>query len=155
MAASALMFNNIPQPNAPHPMAGTSANGSTSATDTGAGITANDFLTLLVTEMKNQDPTSAQDPNQYVNQLVGVNSLQQLIQINETLQGALWTPAPKAEPEIPTQSSGSLPVNLPTVQPQPIQQPSPLITHGNLSIPATSSAAHRVASALSHSTARL
>ena len=61
---------------------------SSSATGTGANaatITSNDFLTLLVTEMKNQDPTAATDPNEYINQLVQVNSLQQLISINETL----------------------------------------------------------------------
>ena len=60
--------------------------GSPSATST--TIAANDFLTLLVTEMKNQDPTATTDPNEYVNQLVQVNSLQQLISINETLQNA-------------------------------------------------------------------
>jgi len=64
---------------------GGSSNGST------ATIAANDFLTLLVTEMKNQDPTAATDPNEYVNQLVQVNSLQQLISINETLQKAAGT----------------------------------------------------------------
>ena len=54
-----------------------------------ASISANDFLTLLVTEMKNQDPTAQTDPNEYVNQLVQVNSLEQLISINETLQAGL------------------------------------------------------------------
>ena len=48
-------------------------------------ITSNDFLTLLVTELKNQDPTQPTDPNAYIQQLVGVNSLQQLIQINQGL----------------------------------------------------------------------
>jgi flagellar basal-body rod modification protein FlgD len=48
-------------------------------------ITANDFLQLLVAEMKNQDPTSQQDPNAYIDQLVQVNSLQQLIAINQDL----------------------------------------------------------------------
>jgi flagellar basal-body rod modification protein FlgD len=59
-------------------------------------ITSNDFLTLLVTELKNQDPTQPTDPNAYIQQLVGVNSLQQLIQINQglgsledTLDGAI------------------------------------------------------------------
>ena len=33
-------------------------------------ISANDFLTLLVTEMQNQDPTADTDPNEYINQLV-------------------------------------------------------------------------------------
>jgi flagellar basal-body rod modification protein FlgD len=59
------------------------ASSSGSAGDTGdATITADDFLTLLVTELQNQDPTSDTDPNAYVNQLVDVNSLQQLISIN-------------------------------------------------------------------------
>jgi flagellar basal-body rod modification protein FlgD len=35
--------------------------------------------------MKNQDPTASTDPNQYINQLVSVNSLEQLIDINSTL----------------------------------------------------------------------
>ena len=48
-------------------------------------INSNDFLTLLVAEMKNQDPTQPTDPNQYIQQLVGVNSLQQLISINSEL----------------------------------------------------------------------
>lgn len=53
--------------------------------DTGATITSTDFLTLLVTQLKNQDPTQPSDPTQYVSQLVGVNSLEQLIDINKQL----------------------------------------------------------------------
>ena len=56
----------------------------TTSTD-GSDISSNDFLTLLVTEMKNQDPTQPTDPNAYIQQLVGVNSLQQLIAINKEL----------------------------------------------------------------------
>jgi flagellar basal-body rod modification protein FlgD len=56
-----------------------------------SSITSNDFLTLLVTEMKNQDPTAQTDPNEYINQLVQVNSLQQLIEINGSLSSALGT----------------------------------------------------------------
>ena len=62
-----------------------SQNNVTASADSGSTITANDFLTLLVSEMKNQDPTQPTDPNQYIQQLVGVNSLQQLIQINQGL----------------------------------------------------------------------
>jgi flagellar basal-body rod modification protein FlgD len=58
------------------------ASTSTASTDNST-ITSNDFLTLLVTEMKNQDPTQPTDPNAYIQQLVGVNSLQQLIGINQ------------------------------------------------------------------------
>ena len=62
-----------------------------SSAENPASIAANNFLTLLVTEMKNQDPTATTDPNEWVNQLVQVNSLQQLISINETLKGSTGT----------------------------------------------------------------
>jgi flagellar basal-body rod modification protein FlgD len=47
---------------------------------------------LLVSELKNQDPTQPTDPNQYITQLAQVNSLEQLISINQgigTLDTAL------------------------------------------------------------------
>ena len=69
---------------------GTSSTGSsTDSSTSSATISANDFLTLLVTEMQNQDPTADQDPNEYINQLVQVNSLEQLIDINQTLSSDL------------------------------------------------------------------
>lgn len=63
----------------------TSGSGSTSSptASSSSTITANDFLTLLVAEMKNQDPTQPTDPNAYISQMVDVNSLQQLIGINQ------------------------------------------------------------------------
>lgn len=64
---------------------GSGTNGANGSSNASATISANDFLTLLVTEMQNQDPTTATDPNQYINQLVEVNSLEQLVQINQTL----------------------------------------------------------------------
>jgi flagellar basal-body rod modification protein FlgD len=66
-----------------------SSGGNQNSNGQSSGITANDFLTLLVTEMKNQDPTAQTDPNEYINQLVQVNSLQQLIEINQNLSSAL------------------------------------------------------------------
>jgi len=62
-----------------------SAGAASSAATSSSDITANDFLTLLVSELKNQDPTQPTDPNAYISQLVGVNSLQQLISINQGL----------------------------------------------------------------------
>jgi flagellar basal-body rod modification protein FlgD len=59
-----------------------SSSSAASATAAGATITSSDFLTLLVSELQNQDPTQPTDPNEYISQLVGVNSLEQLIQIN-------------------------------------------------------------------------
>ena len=69
---------------------GTSGSGSSdSSTSSSATISANDTPTLLVTEMQNQDPTANTDPNEYINQLVQVNSLEQLIDINQNLTTAL------------------------------------------------------------------
>jgi len=63
----------------------TSATGTTTTADTTdpSTITSSDFLTLLVSELQNQDPTQPTDPNAYISQLVGVNSLQQLISIDQ------------------------------------------------------------------------
>ena len=78
----------------PHPAATGKATGAAkpmaAASTAGAAadssdITSSDFLTLLVSELQNQDPTQPADPNAYISQLVGVNSLQQLIQINAGL----------------------------------------------------------------------
>jgi flagellar basal-body rod modification protein FlgD len=76
---------------------GSSPTDSTNSTNSqdNSTITANDFLTLLVTELKNQDPTANTDPNAYVDQLVQVNSLQQLIQIN---QNTIGTTTPTTAP---------------------------------------------------------
>lgn len=57
-------------------------------------LTGNSFMTLLVSQLKQQDPTSPQDPTQWVGQLVQFNSLQQLIEINGTLQAGATTATP-------------------------------------------------------------
>jgi flagellar basal-body rod modification protein FlgD len=73
---------------APQPTDTSSADSSSDSSDSdSATITANDFLQLLVTEMQNQDPTADTDPNEYIDQLVQVNSLEQLISINQDLSG--------------------------------------------------------------------
>ncbi|MEZ2345948.1 flagellar hook capping FlgD N-terminal domain-containing protein [Terriglobus sp. RCC_193] len=64
---------------------GSGSSNSDSSTTDGTTITSTDFLTLLVTQLKNQDPTQPSDPTEYVSQLVGVNSLQQLIDVNKQL----------------------------------------------------------------------
>lgn len=72
----------------------TGSTGATTSSPNQATITANDFLTLLVTEIQNQDPTTQTDPMQYITQLVGVNSLEQLVQINQTLTSATGSVTP-------------------------------------------------------------
>jgi len=59
------------------------AQASSSTVSDASTITSGDFLTLLVSELQNQDPTEPTDPNAYITQLVGVNSLQQLIAIDQ------------------------------------------------------------------------
>lgn len=58
----------------------------------GNGLNGNDFMTLLVAQLKNQDPTSPMDPTQFVTQLVQFNSLEQLININQDLSTTGTTP---------------------------------------------------------------
>jgi flagellar basal-body rod modification protein FlgD len=91
--------------------------------------------------MKNQDPTAATDPNQYVNQLVSVNSLEQLIEINQTLSAATS--------QTPASSSASAPGLRPSALADNVLQPAPAsATQGNIAIPATNPAAQTVAAAL-------
>jgi flagellar basal-body rod modification protein FlgD len=125
------------------------------STSPSSTISANDFLTLLVTEMKNQDPTSANDPNQYINQLVSVNSLQQLIQINETLAVGLFgtssnpsAAAPSAQPGLDTHISDSAPSSDVNLTRAGVSH-SNHVTSGNLGVPASNPAAETIAQALS------
>ncbi len=67
--------------------------GASSNSSDGTTITGNDFLTLLVSELQNQDPTQPTDPTEYITQMVGVNSLQQLIDINQGLSSVEGTTA--------------------------------------------------------------
>ena len=133
------------------PMVG--SNGSTGSASTSdansAGITANDFLTLLVTELKNQDPTANNDPNQYINQLVGVNSLQQLIKINDTLSADLGSSTPKAASSLVIQASGNHPASTASNAAAAVHDSGIKTVSGNLNVPDTKPAANRVAQALS------
>ncbi|MGH9412367.1 MAG: flagellar hook capping FlgD N-terminal domain-containing protein [Terriglobales bacterium] len=69
--------------------AATSPNGSSAPPSTTSSssqsISMSDFMTMLTAEMQNQDPTSPLDPSQFISQLTQVNSLEQLISINQDL----------------------------------------------------------------------
>ncbi len=81
--ASALTTNHGTNQARPMDTAPTGDSGSDNSSTGTSTITSSDFLTLLVSELKNQDPTQPTDPNAYISQLVGVNSLQQLMSINQ------------------------------------------------------------------------
>ena len=53
----------------------------------------NQFLQLLMTEMKNQDPTQPMDPTQQLSQLASFSAVEQQVQTNATLTSLLNTTA--------------------------------------------------------------
>ena len=63
--------------NATSPVAPPAASASTGSSASAATQTLgyNDFLTLLMAEMKNQDPTQPMDPSQMVSQLATVSEV--------------------------------------------------------------------------------
>jgi flagellar basal-body rod modification protein FlgD len=125
--------------------------------------------------MQNQDPTADVDPNEYINQLVNVNSLEQLISINQTLSTALGGTAAAANgapataqaagtassstnanasdasaQTQPAQSgSASAPAGAATTLPGAIHAAAAELAPSNLGIPAANPAAQRVAQSLS------
>lgn len=52
----------------------------------GRGSEANIFMTLLVAQLKNQDPLQPQDGTAFVGQLAQFNSLDQLIGIRQSIE---------------------------------------------------------------------
>lgn len=60
---------------------------SKAAPSTGDSLGANAFLTLLTTELQNQDPTSPQDPTQSVTQLAQFSQLQYTQQLASSFAG--------------------------------------------------------------------
>jgi flagellar basal-body rod modification protein FlgD len=118
--------------------------------------------------MKNQDPTADTDPNEYINQLVNVNSLEQLIQINQTLTtdsgstttgssgaattGASGTATTGTRGAATTGSSTPVqPVSSGTTTnlPGALSAAANKLAPGNLGIPAANPAAQSVAQSLS------
>jgi flagellar basal-body rod modification protein FlgD len=72
-----------------------SSTSTASAAAAAAGKTAtvnyNQFLQLLVTEMKNQDPTNPMDATQQLSQLASFSAVEQQVQTNTTLASLLST----------------------------------------------------------------
>lgn len=64
----------------------TAAAASTTAKGTGFGADFNTFLTLLTTQLRNQDPTNAMSPEQMTAQLVQFAQVEQQIRVNGSLE---------------------------------------------------------------------
>lgn len=63
----------------------TGAAGNTSAASSASTVDYDAFLTLLVTQLKNQDPTEPTDSGEFLAQLASFSSVEQQLQANEKL----------------------------------------------------------------------
>jgi flagellar basal-body rod modification protein FlgD len=65
------------------------ANALSAATNNNGFVSQNTFLTLLITQLKNQDPMNPQDSSQFVAQLASFSSLEQMTQVNTKMESVL------------------------------------------------------------------
>jgi flagellar basal-body rod modification protein FlgD len=65
------------------------ATSSTTTTSSTYGLDADDFMTLLLTQIENQDPTDPTDMDTFTSQLCSLNQLQQTTESNEHLEDIL------------------------------------------------------------------
>ena len=66
--------------------ADTSTDNKTKTDQMGSGLGQDAFLQLLVTQLQHQDPMQPQDDSQFLAQLAQFSSLEQLTQMNESIQ---------------------------------------------------------------------
>jgi flagellar basal-body rod modification protein FlgD len=72
-----------------------SQGGTNPSTDSSLKSIESTFLSLLVQELQNQDPTAPMDSTQMVGQMISLNQLDQLASINQVVTNALGSsPAP-------------------------------------------------------------
>ncbi|MFN7994723.1 MAG: flagellar hook capping FlgD N-terminal domain-containing protein [Bryobacteraceae bacterium] len=67
---------------------------------TSKSVTESDFLTLLVAQMKNQDPTNPTDSTAFVTQLAQFSQLEQVIGIRNDIEAQI------AKSEVPVSATG-------------------------------------------------
>lgn len=71
------------------PAASTTSSTSTASVAQQTSVDYNSFLTLLVQELKNQDPTNPSDPTQFLSQIATFSNVQQAVQQNTKLDSLL------------------------------------------------------------------
>jgi len=62
------------------------ASDSSQSSSSSSTVTNDTFMQLLITQLKNQSPLDPVDPNQFVNQLVQFNTLNEIIGIRQVIQ---------------------------------------------------------------------
>jgi len=105
-----------------------STSSSSGAASSTSDLTSSDFLTLLVSELQNQDPTQPTDPNEYITQLAQVNSLEQLVSINQgigTLDSAIPTSGSSASGSSGSSSNANAAAVVASANAVPGTQPIP------------------------------
>ena len=98
-----------------------------SSSSLGASNVGNTFLSLLVKELQNQDPTAPMDSTAMVGQMISLNQLEQLTSINQAVGGSSTSSgAPKANAShaaatpvasAPAVAANQLPFDLNTMMP--------------------------------------
>lgn len=63
------------------------------AASSAATVNYNDFLQLMVSELKNQDPTQPTDPTQYLSQLASFSQVEQQLNTNNKLSTMMTSQA--------------------------------------------------------------
>ncbi|MGO9016517.1 MAG: flagellar hook capping FlgD N-terminal domain-containing protein [Dissulfurispiraceae bacterium] len=63
-----------------------SSSTTSSSSSSSAALGENDFMTLLIAQLKNQNPSNPQDSSAFVAELAQFSSLQQETQVNQNLQ---------------------------------------------------------------------
>ncbi len=86
MVASTPLINNTVSSTT---QSASNASSSSASAANSAQASYNSFLQLLITEMKNQDPTQPMDPTQTVTQLATFSGVQQQVQTNTLLTSLL------------------------------------------------------------------
>lgn len=71
----------------------TTSSSSTSSTGTNNTLNYNEFLNLLVAQLKNQDPTNPADPTTFVSQLASFSAVEQQVNANSKLNSLLTASA--------------------------------------------------------------
>lgn len=87
------------------PQMGTSTSSSSSGQITGVSADEGTFLTLLVSQLKNQDPLNPADSTQFVGELAQFSSLEQLMDINQSVTSIQGVVAPSSSSSSSTSAS--------------------------------------------------
>lgn len=72
-------------------ISGSSSSGQLSAITGSSSLGKEDFLTLLVAQLQNQDPLNPSDPTEFTAQLAQYSSLEQLMSVNENIESLAST----------------------------------------------------------------